>query len=362
MRGFVAVYVVAGHALAGSLGAVDPILHFGQEAVMVFFVMSGFVIRWTTSSLASLSDFRSYFFKRFARIYSVWVPGVALFILLASVEAGRLSLDPPGRFLGNILMLQDVPNIKPAVICDPLYGAAPLWTLGYEWWLYMMFPLALLLIRGPMQHHVVGMLAVINSWVYVFYPNHLSRVFIYLAIWWIGVRAAVALRERGKIRFADISSSTLYVLAAAVPLCLRAAWMWHDRMPMMLGRYPLLELRHVLGTVALVAAGFLWRKCGWAGFRWTVGLFAIFAPIAYALYFIHYNSLAKAGYFAFIGNKSAEMFLYVLVTIGFCCLIEILFYPWFRRLLESAGWIKTRKNQKATTPPCSVQGQLKSAN
>jgi peptidoglycan/LPS O-acetylase OafA/YrhL len=103
-RGFVALYVVLGHSLYEKLGPFEPAIRFGQEAVMAFFIISGFVIKWTTSKIASVTDFRSYFFKRFARIYSIWCPGVLLLVILASMEAGRLALDPPGRFLGNAKM------------------------------------------------------------------------------------------------------------------------------------------------------------------------------------------------------------------------------------------------------------------
>jgi peptidoglycan/LPS O-acetylase OafA/YrhL len=101
-RGFVALYVVLGHSLYDKLGPFEPAIRFGQEAVMAFFIISGFVIKWTTSKIASVTDFRSYFFKRFARIYSIWFPGVLLLVILASMEAGRLALDPPGRFLATL--------------------------------------------------------------------------------------------------------------------------------------------------------------------------------------------------------------------------------------------------------------------
>ena len=339
-RGFVALYVVLGHSLYDKLGPFEPAIRFGQEAVMAFFIISGFVIKWTTSNIASLTEFRSYFFKRFARIYSIWVPGVLLLVVLASMEAGRLALDPPGRFLGNALMLQDVPNMKPAVICGPLYGVSPLWTLNYEWWFYMLFPLALIFLRGPAQHHVVGVLAVASAVVYVVWPNPLSRLLVYLAIWWIGVRAACLLREKGTVTIRDMLGSILYVAACALPLLGLAWWMRSEGQPLVFGKYPLLEVRHLLGAVGLMLVAFLWRWSGWMGFRWTVGLFVVVAPISYALYFIHYNSIAHAKYFIGVGNKPLEIGLYILVTLAFCYAAEVKLYPWFRRWLERRGLIK----------------------
>lgn len=349
-RGFVALYVVFGHTFYGQLGAADPLLRFGQEAVMAFFVISGFVIMWTTSGIGSKREFSSYFFKRFARIYSVWVPGVVLLVLIASIEAGRLVLESPERFLGNALMLQDVPNMKPAVMSAPLYGVSPLWTLHYEWWFYMLFPLALLwLPRKDNRHHVIGLLAVASAFVYVVWPNPLSRLFVYFAIWWLGVRAAVVLREKGAIRFRDMHSSLLYVAAAALPLIGLAVYRWSAGQELMAGKYPLLEVRHLLGAVILVVFAFLWRRAGWIGFGWTVGVFALAAPISYAIYLVHYNSIAHATYFSFVGNRWLELALYFAVTLVFCYLAEVLFYPWFRRWLEKRGWIATRSAKAGGT-------------
>jgi len=150
------------------------------------------------------------------------------------------------------------------------------------------------------------------------------------------------LREKGHIRFRDMAGALLYVAAAALPLMALAALRWHDGQTLALGKYPLLEVRHLLGAAALVVLAFLWRQAGWIGFRWTIGVFAVAAPISYAIYMVHYNSIAHAKYLAFVGNRALELLLYFLVTIVFCYFAEVRFYPWFRRWLEKKGWIAAR--------------------
>jgi len=46
---------------------------------------------------------------------------------------------------------------------------------------------------------------------------------------------------------------------------------------------------------------------------------------------IHFKSLAQAYYLSFLHNRAAELAGYIVVTIGFCYLAELVVYPWVRR-------------------------------
>jgi peptidoglycan/LPS O-acetylase OafA/YrhL len=52
LRGFAAAYVVVHHAHLAPQSAFGNLLFFGQEAVILFFLLSGFVIHYSTHSPA----------------------------------------------------------------------------------------------------------------------------------------------------------------------------------------------------------------------------------------------------------------------------------------------------------------------
>jgi len=118
--------------------------NLGRESVIVFFVLSGFVIAFT--SVEKAASLRQYVVARSARIYSVALPVVlAAFAaaLLASqvpgvtVESGYQLLKPyiylPLHFLfmGQMWTLSETPP-----------WLAPYWSLCYEVWYYVLFGLA----------------------------------------------------------------------------------------------------------------------------------------------------------------------------------------------------------------------------
>ena len=74
MRFLAAALVLMHHALQPPFSA-DPVPLPGRSAVIVFFVISGFVIAYVTDTRES--RWREYAVSRSARIYSVVVPALA---------------------------------------------------------------------------------------------------------------------------------------------------------------------------------------------------------------------------------------------------------------------------------------------
>jgi peptidoglycan/LPS O-acetylase OafA/YrhL len=335
-RGFAATYVCVGHLVLAnqSHGPLANAFKFGQEAVMVFFVLSGFVICWATSNPNKPREpFRRYFAKRFARIYSVWFMALFAMFAMSSITEGRIVLEPPARLLGNILMLQDFSGAKPNVICVAIYGATPLWSLHYEWWFYMLFPLILLIPNWKIRSHAVGALCVAGSLSYAVLPNPLSRIFLYFGIWWIGAHAASVMRQRNRILLWDVAVPVGYVALASLPMLARCATWFYRGEAMFPGFHPMLETRHLLSSILLVVLAFVWRRLGWIGFRWTIGLCTFVAPISFSLYVVHFNSVVRATYLEFLGSPMIEMAAYIVLTIVFCAFAELIAYPRIRSAL-----------------------------
>jgi hypothetical protein len=142
IRGFCALYVMLFHLLPQKiflLGInVGFLFRFGSEAVIMFFILSGFVIKYSWEKSEDKS-FKNYFLKRFMRIY---IPLFFIFLLayvIKSYTEGGFVNPEWSTLFGNIFMLQDIISQKPNVISPVYMGNGVLWSLSYEWWFYMLF-------------------------------------------------------------------------------------------------------------------------------------------------------------------------------------------------------------------------------
>src|SRR3954451_9552741 len=118
LRGFAAIYVVIYHLLMPvklQVAGFDLLFffRFGQEAVILFFLLSGFVIKYSFERSKDKS-FKNYFLKRFTRIYIPLFFVLILSYALQSIAAGKFIGGRTGTLVANIFMLQDV-KVKPNV-------------------------------------------------------------------------------------------------------------------------------------------------------------------------------------------------------------------------------------------------------
>lgn len=126
----------------------------GHEAVVIFFVLSGFLIggSLTDSMLRGGFSLPHYLIARFARIYTVFIP--ALIITEAIFFFGGLALTDPGDVPPWIAPLffrrqLDFGGVSQAICfaaglqgfsCPSWEQNPVLWSLGYEWALYLFAP------------------------------------------------------------------------------------------------------------------------------------------------------------------------------------------------------------------------------
>lgn len=145
VRFLAAMVVFLGHAsgmlwTAGFLWELGP---YGDTCVVVFFVLSGFVIAYVTD--VKERTWQLYFTSRAARLWSVVVPALLLTFVIdwAGVRlAPELYFGQPWfaadhaglRYLASLFMLQDIWRLKlvPGV-------NAPFWSLSYEAIYYLLF-------------------------------------------------------------------------------------------------------------------------------------------------------------------------------------------------------------------------------
>jgi len=325
LRGFAAVYVFLHHVSLAPDAGFGRLLRFGQEAVVLFFLLSGFVIYYATSSPArDRVPVGTYLIHRTRRIFPLLLVALAAAYLATALNAGGFP-DPRWRnLLENLLMTQDVARLKRGVFADTYYGDTPLWSLSYEWWFYMLFiPLELLRPIGiRVRIGIVVAVAIGGVITYQLRPNQASLFAGYFIIWWLGVEAAREYRERAKVTLER--QRLLYVgfllctFLWVLPVVLDIAAGVH----LSLGMDPVLQARHFIAAAVIVGITFLWRHAGLRGFRHTLGPFRVFAPISYSIYLLHMPVLVALDHWR-LPNPILRAMTAFLILVPVCYLLEV---------------------------------------
>lgn len=331
LRGIAAIYVILHHTLKNglNLGGIDFsfIFKFGQEAVILFFILSGFVIEYSFSKSKDHS-FKTYFLKRFLRIYLplFCVFGLNYLIFFCGDKIIEFSLF---NFIGNILMLQDVSSLKPNVIVNTFLGNLPLWSLSYEWWFYMLYFPIVKFFKNKSSNFVY-LIGICSAITYLYYPNFLNRELFYFVIWWSGVVLARVYVNNNEIKFNDLKSlfSSLFIIIIILTVNVFLNYKGGT-----VGLSPILELRHFIFSFVIILVALGWYKLKWIGFNFTIGIFKKVAPISFGLYISHYFLISNASYLdSLIFDKNIKLLIYILNCVLFSYLIERIFYPFISNI------------------------------
>ncbi len=150
---------------------------FGGEAVMVFFVISGFVIAFVADTREK--TWQSYSISRYARLYSVVVPALILTAVVDGIGAqiNPAAYDPNAhaqpllRIGASLLFINEIWNFTIVPLSN-----GPFWSLSYEFFYYLMFGAAVFAPvrwRFPLTFLVLLVAG--------------PRIALYSSIWLIGV-------------------------------------------------------------------------------------------------------------------------------------------------------------------------------
>jgi peptidoglycan/LPS O-acetylase OafA/YrhL len=362
LRGFAALYVFVVHIaqyVVKPEGLLAWPFKFGQEAVMLFFLISGFVIFYSYEA-ASDKSFGGYLLRRFRRIYPIFLVALGLSALLHSND-GNFDLR---TLLGNVFMLQDFSDTKPGVWFNYYGGNTPLWSLSYEWWFYMLFFPIRTRLPEAVQKYVVFGLGVAAIAVYQVWPNQISLFLGYFMIWWTGAELARAYCRRRTVGFAPVLLLGLTVFAFFLPvwqMLLRGAPAGTILHVMLEHRYasfyPALEFRHISFAFAAVVVGLVWQRLGWRGFNAVFSIFAKVAPISYGIYVLHLpivTSTLLSGV-----PVPVEVAGYVATVFILAALAEGPFQRWVNRLLSPSS--ARRRGRQESSPRLAVGGPLQNA-
>lgn len=334
LRGFAAVYVVFYHLFASGLVffKIDFsfLFRFGQEAVILFFILSGFVIYYSFEK-AKNKSLKLFFTKRFLRIY---IPLIIVFILNYCLYYNSIKEIDIKELIGNLLMLQDSQDKKPNVIVGPFLGNIPLWSLSYEWYFYFIF--IIIYKKANNSSIIVYLLSVASSILYIYYPNFFFRELMYFAIWWTGVDIAKLYINHKEINFKNIKLMLFSLFIICLVLLFNVFKQGEIKnviIPGATGEYPWLEFRHFLFTILIISFAVIWKKMKWIGFDIIFKPFAAIAPISFGIYISHWFLVFNTSYISFIDNRSIRLTVSLLICVLFSYFLELKLVPFIRKKL-----------------------------
>ena len=289
IRVVAAVYVVIHHVFVhlGWEHGFGLIFRFGQEAVIVFFRLSGFVIY--INEAWRENDWRGYYRRRLIRLYPPLICAILLSALIAIDNGNAESVFHLRSLFGTLFMLQDISALKPGVIIDPYLNNAPLWSLSYEALFYIAFPLiSACLLKAPHRTvHGVGVVCIASYLLYVALPNHWTLVVSYFAIWWVGALAG-RLYVNGRRSAPELTIATVYLCLTALLSGLAVIGVGFVGV----GVYPFLSFRHFAAALIFLPLGI---AIGRFGARYVpshaVPTIKWMASISYGLYIFHFPLL-----------------------------------------------------------------------
>jgi peptidoglycan/LPS O-acetylase OafA/YrhL len=258
---------------------------YGHAAVVVFFVLSGFLVGGKLVELAGSRavgrDWPAYLVDRFTRIFVVLWPAL---LLTGIVFGGLVWLVPAAPFMQDGNWAVDLISPITAdhavtrwaaaafllneLVAPTLDTDGPLWSLAYEWSYYVIGLAAVLAYRRIFSAAALLAVGYGAALVLISVVNQPDVVFSGLS--WLAGLAARLLFDRAALR--SRISQIGGVAAVIAVLALQR-------------RYPLPDLA-LASALALMIA-----HAGWANWTWGAWLGERLAGFSYSLYALHYPLL-----------------------------------------------------------------------
>src|SRR5262245_24983403 len=300
-RGFAAALVAIGHCwwathpVFHATQMAVPLIAFGQKAVPMFAVLSGFLIYRSVLLIRSVQDLRAYVIRRAFRIYPVYLLGVCLGIICSQYIAGQY-ISPLSFLVSDVFMLNIVG--WPGGFANPVT-----WSLYIEVMFYAFLPLAFLALgrKHLIWACAIGLLALIAA-------DYPSRVFGLWKFFLIGILASELAGSAAFGRFSQrYARLTTAMLGLGVALLMYDfGGMRHD----WVSRLGLTTAHAEGNTVGLGLACFLilvsFCHLPRLGAKLNALPFRLLGIISYSVYIIHffyiYANFPELGSFARAGT------------------------------------------------------------
>jgi peptidoglycan/LPS O-acetylase OafA/YrhL len=257
----------------------------GYQAVMVFFVLSGYFISASIITSMQKGDWswKEYLIKRFVRLWIVLIPALVLTYIWAVIQVHLFGNTPifygvlnVKTLLGNIFFTQD--------ILVKQYGLnGPLWSLTYEFWYYILFPCALLVFYSKKKTTKIFYLVIFIS-IGLFVGK---QIMLYFIIWLLG--ALIAVVKPYKFKKSTANYFVLFVLTAVAAASTKGLYTLYDSQISWMNPYFIPDL-----SVGVAFTLLIYWVISLFGTKNSIGRLAIskeLAGFSYTLYLVHYPLL-----------------------------------------------------------------------
>ena len=401
-RGLAAIEVLAYHVV--EIFKLHDFVHlkyllypfsFGHEAVILFFVLSGFSIHYNyaVKNLAHSATIKTYYFSRWLRLYPLLI--CALLLTAALVLIGDWSSTPAYSGLWNRDFAQSI--LASSMFAVDLrahsgYWIAtprtnpPIWSLSYEALYYVVYPLLwwasnrFNLIAVMLAAALVSLIAILsNSYLGA---NHIANVFSYYLIWVLGALLAhirlntirvnnypftligialsllilkMVLRDYSTILGDYLLASSVVIIAFTVYSQPNSRKATASSLLLFATIFTFLALlisrfsefvyqgstQLLLVKIGIIGCiGFLLLKRSYFNqlIRFTTKRFLITGSVSYGIYIFHYPILvASHAYLSPLVGSVLSITIGISVVAGVAYLMERVAYPLLKRRLTSAS-------------------------
>jgi len=369
LRGGASLLVVFSHA-AGIFVPGSPVvkMHIGDFAVLIFFILSGFLISFSLFEKVRVPgySFRFYFADRFARIFVPFVPvlfAVAIsdyFVIQALRElniSGQVNwidnIEPRHgwvHFVGNLFMLQDYPIFQVLRVAGfssdeffvrPYGSAAPFWTVSIEWWLYVFFGMVAWFLLQPnswksLYSRLLGGAALLISSVSVFYHFVAGSAQCLSMVWGLGAIFGWMLSRQVVLRKSNNMLLISVFLFSVICIAVRFVAIKIDHIP------TIMELQFSVYLMAAIFSFFLLLNKYSQVSEWVAMPVRWLAKYSYSMYLTHNTVLVLVYVFVFSGKAVGWSGLFLSIVLS--NLVAIVFW-WGseRHYMKFSSYLKGRR-------------------
>lgn len=280
----------------------------GHVAVIIFFVLSGFIVGYITDNkcLSVNYDFKSYLIDRLSRIYSVLIAAVIFTLVLDLIgscifqEYSNYDLFPQQhkflRFFINLFGMQGIFGYRIQ------FGSNPsLWSIGYEIIFYVLFGLFYFRFERKKNHYIIS-ITILLTIIYLYKID----IFIYGIIWVYGF---LIYKISKKIKYScNFLILILILYGANHYINIENIFKFSDSIRDLISAF-------IFGIIILISPmyGKILEKP------------SLISKLSFSLYATHYPVLFFMSCFFVYNNMKTNKILIALMLLG-CILIGLIFY------------------------------------